>query len=152
MLEYVKAQERLAERAFHERNQALYRECWLNLERYLYQLQDLCRSAMPPEEEEQSGPDDPEAAARAEVEGFRTALSRVWKEVRQRGRKDLEGRLNAIARQSQGLSQKVKDDPQATVRAVRRWMKELGKIEMLAREGRGLGDEDTTTGLLEGTL
>src|SRR5205085_214761 len=32
MVDYVKAQERHAERAYHERNQPLYRECWFNLD------------------------------------------------------------------------------------------------------------------------
>jgi molecular chaperone DnaK len=149
MVDYIKAQERHAERAYHERNQPLYRECWLNLERYLYTLQDICRAGAPPEEQQS---DNPEERARNEVERFRSYLSRVWKEVRTRGRKDLESKLNDIARQSQGLSRGIKDDPAETVRTVRRWMKELGKIEWLAREGRGVDDEDSATGLLEGLV
>jgi molecular chaperone DnaK len=152
MIDYIKAQERHAERAFHERNQPLYRECWLNLERYLYSLQDICRAASPEDAEDAPG-DNPEEQARQEVERFRNYLSRVWKEVRARGRKDLDAKLNQLARQSQGLSKGIKDDPQDTLRSVRRWMKELGKIDMLAREGRGLDDNlDSTSGLLEGTL
>ena len=72
--------------------------------------------------------------------------------MKARGRKDLDAKLSQLARQSQGLSKNIKEDPHETLRAVRRWMKELGKIEMLAREGRGLDDSDSTTGLLEGTL
>ncbi len=151
LLAYIKAQERHAERAFHERNQPLYRECWLNLERYLYSLQDICRANAPPEEQEELA-DNPEEQARIEVERFRNYLARVWKEVRARARKDLELKLNEIARQSQGLSRQVKEDPAGTVRAVRRWLRELAKIDMLAREGRGWDDDDSPTGLLEGSV
>ena len=150
MADYVKAQERHAERAYHERNQPLYHECWLNLERYLYSLQDICRGSSAEQQEGIS--ENPEEQARGEVERFRNYLSRVWKEVRGRGRKDLEPKLAEIARKSQGLSRGVKDDPTETIRTVRRWMKELCKIEWLAREGRGLDDEGNTTGLLEGTI
>jgi hypothetical protein len=153
LLEYVRAQERLAERAFHERNQSLYRDCWGNLERYYYQLQDLCRAANPADEEdEEEASLTPEENARVELEQFRNYLSEVWKQARQRGRADLDTRLSFIARQGQGLSQRIKDDPQSALRTIAHWMKELAKIEMLAREGRGLDDRDTTTGLLEGML
>jgi molecular chaperone DnaK len=154
MLDYVRAQERHAERAFQERNQPLYREAWGNLERYLYTLQDLVRAATPPEEEEwHEEPDEtPEDQARAEVERFRNFLSHVWKEARTRGRKDLEERFQAIAKTSQGVSQRVKEDAGGTLRSVRRWMKELHKLAVLIREGRNLGDEDSASGLLEGTL
>jgi hypothetical protein len=149
VVDYVRAQERHAERAFHDRNQALYRECWLNLERYLYSLQDIVRGSAPPPVEEEM--DNPEETARNEVERFRNYLAQVWKAARARERKDLEEKLTDIARQGQGLNQRVKDDPFATVRATRRLMKELGKLDWLIRENRGL-DGENTKGLLEGTL
>jgi hypothetical protein len=153
MLDYLRAQERQAERAFHERNQALYRECWQNLQRYAFVLQDLCRANDPGAEEEENELErDPVEKARETVEQLRGYLSAVWKEARARGRKDLEQRLAQIARQSQGLGQRAKDDPYAVLRTVRRLFTELSRIEELTREGRGLDEGDGKTGLLEGLL
>src|SRR5205807_9898734 len=112
LLEYVRTQERFAERAYQDRNQALYRECWLNLEKYAGQLDDLRRASSPdpsvrPASEEEKLRED----AAIEIERFRRYLSAVWKQVRAKGRKDLDERLAQVAKQSQGLSQRARQDP-----------------------------------------
>ena len=154
LLDYIRTQERYAERAYQDRNQALYRECWQNLDRYANSLQDLRRAAAP--DPLDPAPSDAERAAedaRREVEHFRNYLAAVWKEVRARQRKDLDERLARVAKQSQGLAQRVREDPYAVLRDVRRCGTEVAKVEVALREGRGLkDDEETTTGLLEGML
>ena len=85
------------------------------------------------------------------MEHFRQYLSAVWKQARARGRKDLEERLAQVAKQTQGLSQRVKDDPGGALREARRWGTEVAKVEAMLRENRTL-DKETTTGLLEGML
>ena len=154
LLGYIRAQERYAERAYQENNQGLYRECWQNLDRYAHSLHDLRRSAAPETVAPAESPQERLAQdARADAERFRQYLASVWKQVRVKERKDLEERLGQIARQSQGLSQLVKDDPAAAVREVRRWSTEVAKIESLLKENRSLKEgAETTTGLLEGML
>jgi len=154
LLDYIRAQERYAERAYQEKNQTLYRECWQNLDRYAQSLNDLRRAAAP--DPFDPTPSDAERAAedaRAEVERFRHYLAAVWKDVRARGRKDLDERLARVAKQSQGLAKRVKEDPYAALREVRRCGTEVAKVEAALKEGRSLkDDEETTTGLLEGML
>jgi hypothetical protein len=154
LLDYIRAQERYAERAYQDKNQALYRECWQNLDRYANSLQDLRRAAAP--DPLDPAPSDAERAAedaKGAVEHLRNYLAAVWKEVRARGRKDLDERLARVAKQSQGLAQRVREDPYAALRETRRCGAEVAKVEVALKEGRSLkDDEETTTGLLEGML
>lgn len=154
LVEYIRAQERFAERAYQDRNQALYRECWLNLEKYAGQLDDLRRaSSSDPSERPASEEEKLREDAATEVERFRRYLSAVWKQVRAKGRKDLDERLAEVAKQSQGLSQRARKEPMAALREARRWGTEVAKVEKLLAEGRSLkDDEETTSGLLEGML
>jgi hypothetical protein len=101
----IHAHLRYAERAYQEKNQALYRECWVNLERYASSLEDLRRASTRNEAEEgEEWKRDPEDDARAEAERFRHYLAAVWKQAHARGRTDLDERLGRIARQGQGLA------------------------------------------------
>ena len=47
LFEHVHAQERYAEQAYEDHNQALYRECRENLEKYAGYLDQLLRDALP---------------------------------------------------------------------------------------------------------
>lgn len=149
LLEYVRTQERLAERAFQERNQPLYRESCGNLQRYANSLEDTRRAALPMDDRP-SEQEEKEEEARREVERFRNYLAAVWKQVRSKDRLELEEKLGRIARQSQGLSQKAKDDPAGAVRDARRWGTEVYKVEQTLKEGRSPDEVKETTGLLEG--
>jgi molecular chaperone DnaK len=148
LFEYVHAQDRYAEQAFEEHNQALYRECRENLEKYAGYLEGLLRDSLPRPAAAPTLP--PEEEARAEVERFRGYLSAVWKQVRAKERADLEPRLAEIARQAGGLTRRIKEEPVAVVRETRRLGTEVYKVEEMLREGRrpaaGAGG-----GLLEGS-
>ncbi len=149
LLEHVRAQERYAEQAFEDNNQALYRECRQNLEKYLGYLDQLLRDALPrPSAPAPQLP--PEEEARDSVERFRNYLAAVWKQVRSKQRADLETRLTEIAGQAKGLSQRMKTEPLAVVRDARRLGAEVHKVEELLKEGRRLTSGDDA-GLLEGT-
>ena len=149
LLEHVRAQERYAEQAFEDNNQALYRECRQNLEKYLGYLDQLLRDALPrPSAPAPQLP--PEEEARDSVERFRNYLATVWKQVRSKQRADLETRLTEIAGQAKGLSQRMKTEPLAVVRDARRLGAEVHKVEELLKEGRRLTSGDDA-GLLEGT-
>ena len=149
LLEHVQAQERYAEQAFEDNNQALYRECRLNLEKYVGYLDQLLRDALPrPSLPAPQLP--PEEEAKDSVERFRNYLAAVWKQVRSKQRTDLETRLTEIAGQARGLSQRMKTEPLAVVRDARRLGAEVHKVEELLKEGRRLTTGDDA-GLLEGT-
>jgi hypothetical protein len=151
---YVYGQERYAEQAQEERNQALYRECHDNLAQYADYLTRLLgdnlpgggRPTRPPEEE-----------AREEVERFRILLAAVWKQVRARERQDLEPRLTEIAGQARGFSQRIKTDAHALLRDARRLVTEVEKIEERLQGSRprgptgGLSTPGEEDSLLEGT-
>jgi molecular chaperone DnaK len=146
LLEHVRAQERYAEQAWEDHNANLYRECQENLQKYSSYLRQLLADALP----RASSPSRPaEEEARDEVERFRAFLSRVWKQVREKQRNDLEPRLAEVANQARGMSQKVKTDAGAVLRDVRRLGTEIEKvaaqIDGTARPG---GEEE---GLLEGS-
>jgi molecular chaperone DnaK len=148
LFEHIHAQERYAEQAYEEHNQALYRECRENLEKYAGYLEQLLRDALPRPSVRPSRP--PEEEARTEVERFRQYLAAVWKQVRVRGRADLEARLGEIARQAGGLSQRIKTEPLAVLRDVNRLGTEVEKVGQWLEEGRRAGPKDDA-GLLEGT-
>jgi molecular chaperone DnaK len=145
---YVHAQERYAEQAHAEYNQALYRECTANLEKYAGYLDGLLRNNLP--RPAGNPPLPPEEEARAAVERFRNYLSAVWKQVRAGQRADLEPRLAAVARAAGGLTQRIKEEPGAVVREARRLGTEVYKVEELLREGRRPAPGDGG-GLLEGS-
>jgi molecular chaperone DnaK len=144
---HVHAQDRYAEQAHEEHNQALYRECWDNLEKYAGYLTRLLRDSRLP-----VGPEparSPEEEARAAVEHFRALLSGVWKQARSCGRTDLEGRLADVARQASGLGQRLKADPHAALREARWLGVEVEKVQaQLEQAPQGPQDD---AGLLEGS-
>jgi hypothetical protein len=125
LCEHIRVQERYAEQAYEERDQTLYHECNDNLEKYGGYLMQLLgdtlprppRPSIPPEEE-----------ARSEIERFRTCLSAVWKQVREKQRSDLEARLSEIAAQARGLSQRVKSKPLSVLRETSRLGTEVEQI------------------------
>jgi molecular chaperone DnaK len=146
LFEHVHAQERYAEQAYEEHNRALYRECFDNLEKYAGYLTQLLREALPRPPSRPTRP--PEDEARDEVERFRGFLSSVWKQVRAKGRTDLEARLTQIAGQARGLSQRIKTEAVAVLRDTHRLGVEVEKVRELLERGTGGGDD---AGLLEGT-
>ncbi len=145
--EHIRAQERYAEQAYEEHNQALYRECHENLEKYGGYLTQLLRDTLP-RPPRPSRP--PEEEARAELERFRAYLSSVWKQVRERQRADLETRLTEIAAQARGLSQRIKTEPLAVLRDTNRLGTEVEKVANLLQNRRLTPGDDA--GLLEGSF
>jgi molecular chaperone DnaK len=148
LAEHVLAQERYGEQAYDEHNQALYRECRENLEKYAGYLNQLLRDTLP---RPVAGPTrSPEEEARDELERFRGYLTVVWKQVRAKQRGDLEARLTEVAGQARGLTQRLKDDPFAVLREARRLGTEVYKIEETLKGVRrqSVGDD---AGLLEGS-
>jgi hypothetical protein len=148
LFEHVHTQERYAEQAHEEHNQALYRECWENLEKYAGYLSQLVHDNLP------KGPTrpslSPEEEAKAEVDRFRAFLSHVWKQAREKKRADLEARLAQIAKQASGFTQKLKSDPNGVLRDARRLGVEVEKVrEQMDHPGaKPLTDG---AGLLEGS-
>jgi hypothetical protein len=143
LFEHVHAQERYAELAYEEANQALYRECFDNLEKYAGYLEQLLHDSRP-----RPPARPPEEEARDQVERFRAFLSAVWKQVRSRGRPDLEARLTEIAGGARGLSQRLKAEPLAVLRDTHRLGVEVQKVQDQLERPAGAGDD---VGLLEGS-
>ena len=77
LFQHVHAQDRYAEQAYEDHNQALYRECWDNLDKYAGYLAQLLRDSLP--RPPVAPPARPEEEAREAVERFRGSLSAVWK-------------------------------------------------------------------------
>ncbi len=150
LLEHVHAQERYAEQAFEDNNQALYRECRENLEKYAGYLDQLLRDALPrPSMPAPQLP--PEEEAKDSVDRFRNYLSAVWKQVRAKQRTDLEPRLTEIAGQARGLTQRMKTEPHGghprRPPARRRGPQDRG----VAQGGPAANRRGDDAGLLEGT-
>jgi molecular chaperone DnaK len=148
LVEYINAQERYAEQAYDEHNAALYRECRENLEKYGGYLDQLLRDALPRPTPRPSLP--PEEEAKGEVDHFRGYLASVWKQVRAKARGDLEAKLSEVAKQANGLSQRIKTDPGTVIRDARRLRTEVAKIEDQVKEVRRQSSADDA-GLLEGS-
>ena len=148
LFEHVHAQERYAEQAHEDHNQALYRECRENLEKYAGYLNQLLRDALPRPAARPTR--SPEEEARDEVERFRAFLAAVWKQVRARQRDDLEARLAEIAAQARGLSGRLKTEPESALRDARRLGTEVDKIDEQLKGGRRPPPGEDA-GLLEGT-
>jgi hypothetical protein len=147
LFEHVYAQERYGEQAHGENNQPLYRECFDNLGKYAGYLEQLLEDALPRPPRPPSRP--PEEVARSELERFRSTLAEVWKKIRARGRTELDQRLARVAQEGQGLSLRVRTDPQGVLLEVRRLIGEIVKADDdLADRPVPPGDGD---GLLEGT-
>jgi molecular chaperone DnaK len=145
LFEYIHAQERYAEKAYEEHNQALYRECRDNLVKYGGYLDGLLRDALP---RPVSRP--PEEEARDGLDRFRAFLGSVWKQVKAKERTDLDARMKEIAGQAGGLSRRLTTDPVGVIRDVRRLGTEVAKIEeMLDGQRRPPSGDDA--GLLEGS-
>jgi hypothetical protein len=145
----IEAQRKYAEQAYEEENQALYRECWDRLERYAGQLVQLLRHNRPQADE--PPPLRPVwLEARQAVEQFRTRLADVWKRVRAADSPELDQRLKDVAAQAAGISQRLKDDPAAALRDVRRLAARIYKVEERLNEMPVRAERDNT-GLLEGS-
>ncbi|HVS38981.1 MAG TPA: Hsp70 family protein [Gemmataceae bacterium] len=149
LFEHVHAQERYGEQAYEEQNQALYRECRENLEKYVGYLDQLLRDALP-RPAEPTPQLSPEEEARNVLDRFRNYLTAVWKQVRAKQRGDLEPRLTEIAALARGLSQRMKTEANAVIREARRLGAEVHKIEEFLQNGRRQPTGDDA-GLLEGT-
>jgi molecular chaperone DnaK len=146
LFEQVYAQERYAEQAYEEKNQALYRECFENLNRLASYLDQLQRDALP---RSQRGPArSAEEDARDEVDRLRDYLAAVTEQVRKKGRTDLQDRLDQLARQGQGLAERIKKEAPAVIREARRLIIEIHKVEQELLGQRGPSGADA--GLLEG--
>ncbi|HEX5269493.1 MAG TPA: hypothetical protein VFW33_03350, partial [Gemmataceae bacterium] len=145
---HVHEQERYAQQAHDERNQALYRASWENLQKYLYHLGGLLPAAAREGPRPASRSADEEA--RLLLERFRSYLAAVWKRVRVRGKPKLDERLKAVAAQAQGLNARLKEDAPAVLRELRRLMAEVYKVEQHLKDGRDAAPEGDL-GLLEGT-
>jgi molecular chaperone DnaK len=144
--EHIHAQERYAEQAYEEYNQPLYRECTDNLEKYAGYLHQLLNDALPrPPRSSRS----PEEEARSQLDRFRTYLSAVWKQVRERQRADLEARLTEIAGQARGLTQRVKTEPMVVLHDTNRLGTEVEKVADLLQNRRPVPGDDA--GMLEGS-
>jgi hypothetical protein len=126
LFEHVYAQERYAEQAWEKNDQPLYRECFDNLTKYAGYLEQLLEDTLPRPRPLPADP--PEERAREDLEDFRGSLAEVWKRVRSRGRADLEGRLAQVARQGQGLAQRLKTDPRGVIRDVGRLGEEVEEV------------------------
>ena len=148
LVEYINAQERYAEQAYDEHNAALYRECRENLEKYGGYLDQLLRDALPRPTPRPSLP--PEEEAKGEVDHFRGYLASVWKQVRAKARGDLEAKLTEVAKQANGLSQRIKTEPTTVIRDARRLRTEVAKIEDQVKDVRRQASADDA-GLLEGS-
>jgi molecular chaperone DnaK len=145
----IHAQVKYAQQAYEEENQALYRQCWNQLERYAGQLVQLLRERHP---EPEPGPPVERPAwleAKDGVERFRGYLAEVWKKARAKECADSEKRLTEVATQAKGISQRLKDDAVGTIREVRRLMARLCKIDQRLDDTQGRRTADDT-GLLEG--
>jgi hypothetical protein len=147
LFEHVHAQERYAEQAYEGHDPGLYRECVENLQKYAGYLEQLLRDTLP--RPAARPPRPPEDEAREEAERFREFLSSVWRQVRTRGRSDLEGRLTEIAGQARGLTGRTKTDPVGVLRDVNRLGTEVDKVreQLEGRRRQGPGE----AGLLEGS-
>jgi hypothetical protein len=146
LFEHVHAQERYAEQAHGEVNQALYRECWDNLDKYAEYLDNLRQDTLPRPAAQRTLP--PEEEARDALEQFRAYLASVWKQVRRKERHDLEARLREVAQQAGGLSGRANADPRDVLRVVRRLATEIIKVDdELTGNRHPTGDD---AGLLEG--
>jgi molecular chaperone DnaK len=148
LFQHVHAQDRYAEQANEEHDQALYRECWDNLVKYAGYLARLLEDSLPRPAPQPSHP--PEEAAREEVAHFRGLLSTVWKRIRSAERTDLEPRLAELARSASGFTARLKTEPIAVLRDARRLCVEVEKIR--ARMERPASESESDDGgLLEGS-
>lgn len=145
----IEAQRKYAEQAYEEENQVLYRECWDRLERYAGQLVQLLRDNQP-EPVEPPAPRPVWLEAKQAAEQFRAHLAEVWKRVRAAEIAELDKRLADVAAQAAGLSQRLKDDPAAALREIRRLMGRVYKVEERLSQSPTPRAVDNT-GLLEGS-
>jgi hypothetical protein len=148
LFQHVHTQDRYAEQAFAEHNQALYCECWDNLANYAGYLTRLLHESLPRPVALPFRP--PEEEARTEIERFRRLLSSVWKQVRSAGRGDLEPRLAELARSATGFSTRLKTEPVDLVRDARRLCGEIEEIRERIERRRPETDAGDH-GLLEGS-
>lgn len=148
LCEHIHIQERYAEQAHEERDQTLYHECNDNLEKYRSYLMQLLGDTLPRPPRARR---PPEEEARTEIERFRSYLSAVWKQVREKQRSDLEARLSEIAAEARGLSQRAKSDPLSVLRETNRLGTEVEKVaDLMQNQRRHKQDNDGS--VLEGPV
>jgi molecular chaperone DnaK len=150
LFEQVYAQERYAEKAFEERNQTLYRECYENLSKlagYLEQLKrdhlnvPLSASTRPPTVDD----------VKTDIRQLQSFLAELRKKARSRARADLEPRLAALERQTQTLAGQTHADVFASLREIHRLDTEAVKVQQ-ALDGYAALAADEREGLLEGNV
>jgi molecular chaperone DnaK len=148
LFEQVYTQERYAERAFEEKNQPLYRECFENLHRYAGYLDQVQRDALP---RSYCGPvQAPEQEAAEGIGYLEACLAQVLEKAQAKNAASLVERLNSMAERSQGLRERIPADAPGVIREVRRTLTEIQKIEReLLAPGQRVAGADA--GLLEGT-
>jgi molecular chaperone DnaK len=127
LFEQVYAQERYAERAYEDKNQTLYRECFENLGQFAGYLDRLLNDALP--RHHRPAPQEPQDEAREEVERYQVYLAAVTDKARARARTDLQERLAVLARQGHTLSERLGVDPVGVIREARRLITEIAKVE-----------------------
>jgi molecular chaperone DnaK len=148
LVDHIRAQERYAEQAYEEANPALYRECWESLEKYTGYLQQLLQDALPRPVPRPKRP--PEVEARDEVERFRSLLSSVWKQAKEKKRPDVDYYMGEIARQAAGLSTRLREDPEGALDEARGLIAQIEKQRSrMAEPARPLPEDHG--GLLEGS-
>jgi molecular chaperone DnaK len=148
LFEQVYAQERYAERAYEEKNQPLYRECFENLHRYAGYLDQVQRDALP---RSFRGPaPSPEQEATEGIDYLQACLAAVLEKARAKDAAALVERVNSLIERGRGLRERIQADAPGVVREVRRTLTEVQKIE---REllGPGQRPAGADAGLLEGT-
>jgi molecular chaperone DnaK len=128
LFEQVYAQERYAERAYEDKNQPLYQECFENLGQLAGYLDRLLSGTLPQSHRSKPAA-SPEEDAREEVERFHGYLEAVTERVREKGRRDLEERLTRLAEQGRTLAERARTDPLSVVREARRLITEIAKVE-----------------------
>src|SRR5262249_26874630 len=107
--EQVYAQERYAERAYQERDQKLYGECFSNLSQFAGYLGQLKRDHLSGVAAAPAGATTEETVF-AEVDALRRTLARLRDKVRFAGRNDLEQRVLQLERRVNALSGHAGDD------------------------------------------
>jgi molecular chaperone DnaK len=127
LFEQVYAQERYAERAYEDKNQTLYRECFENLGQFAGYLDRLLNDALP--RHHCPAPQKPEDEARDEVERCQAYLAAVTEKARARARTDLQERLAVLAKQGHTLPDRLGADPVGVIREARRLITEIAKVE-----------------------
>jgi molecular chaperone DnaK len=149
LFEQVYAQERFAEQAFAEHNQALYGECFDNLHKFGGYLQRLGSDHLPGASRRGGPPTLSDA--RSEVHRLLNALTVLASAARSRRRADVQERAAALNARAEQYLAPTSTDPIEVLRQSQRLWVEYDKLEAQL-SGRQRDGGAGTEGLLEGTL